>query len=110
MKIQNDSREVTKNLIAPILTFLAIGLFAAPVSAGQIYWTDWTGGDLAPGTAFAAQGTITTPNSTVTVNYSNANGVGFYQPSGGNNYWSGGTDGPLGLPITHKYLNLNPAA
>jgi hypothetical protein len=59
--------------------------------AALIYWTDWTGGDLDQGSGFQAQGTITTNTSTVTVTYTNPQGVGFYQPSGGADYYVNGT-------------------
>jgi hypothetical protein len=56
-------------------------------NAVPVYWTDWTGGDLDSGVGFQGQGTITTPTSSVTVTYTNALGIGFYQPSGGIDYW-----------------------
>lgn len=66
-----------------VLAFVAAGT----AGAAPIYWTDWQGGDLDTGPGFKAQGTITTSTSTVTVTYTNAAGVGFYQPSGGTDYW-----------------------
>lgn len=72
----------------------ALGMVVSGMtSAAPIYWTDWTGSDLDAGTGFQAQGTITTPSSTVTVTYTNANGIGFYQPSGGIDYWANQGDG-----------------
>ncbi|MCA8944705.1 PEP-CTERM sorting domain-containing protein [Cognatazoarcus halotolerans] len=71
-----------------------IGLvFSGIVSAAPIYWTDWTGGDLDPGAGFQGQGTITTTTSTVTVTYTNGNGIGFYQSSGGVDYYQNGHSG-----------------
>ena len=64
---------------------------ASGAQAVPFYWTDWTGTDLLPGTPFQAQGTITTTSSSVTVTYTNQNGVGFYQPSGGIDYWANGS-------------------
>lgn len=61
---------------------------ANAAQAVPFYWTDWTGTDLLPGIPFEAQGTITTPSSSVTVTYTNQNGVGFYQPNGGIDYWA----------------------
>ena len=59
--------------------------------AAPIFWTDWTGGDLDPASpGFQAQGTITTTTSSVTVTYTNRNGVGFYQSTVGTDYYTGG--------------------
>ena len=69
------------------LVAAALALSGAGANAVPFFWTDWTGGDLDPGPGFTAQGTITTTTSTVGVTYSNANGVGFYQPSGGTDYY-----------------------
>ena len=79
---------------------LALALGAGSASAAQIYWTDWTGGDQDPGAGFRGVGTITTSNSTVTVTYTNPQGIGFYQTSGGNDYYRNGTDGP---PSTKRW-------
>src|SRR2546427_2209155 len=78
----------TRALVAA-LSILAAG--AAP--AAPIFWTDWTGADLNLETGFQAQGTITTTTSTVNVTYTNANGIGFYQPSGGTDWWVNRGDG-----------------
>jgi hypothetical protein len=71
---------------------IGLSLAFASLSAHAVtfYWTDWTGSDLDPGAGFQAQGTITTSGSTVTVTYTNPNGVGFYQPTGGTDYYTGG--------------------
>jgi hypothetical protein len=80
---QGLTRWIGRTFAVPALLLCScIGANAAPV-----YWTDWTGGDLDPGAGFQGQGTITTPTSSVTVTYTNANGIGFYQPSGGADYW-----------------------
>lgn len=76
-------------VLVAVLSALATGI----ASAAPIYWTDWTGSDLDPGVGFQGQGTITTPTSTVTVTYTNAKGIGFYQPSGGIDYWQNGHSG-----------------
>lgn len=75
-----------------VRSVLALGLAStqALAVAAPIYWTDWTGGDLDASAGFQAQGTITTSTSSVTVTYVNRNGVGFYQPSGGIDYYTGG--------------------
>jgi hypothetical protein len=74
---------VTQALQLTLLT-----LVSTVASAGPILWTDWMGGDLDPGAGFRAQGTITTPTASVQVTYTNANGIGFYQSSGGTDYWT----------------------
>lgn len=66
----------------------AVACFSA--NAAPIHWTDWTGTDLDATVGFQAQGVITTPTSIVTVTYTNPQGVGFYQPTGGTDYWTGG--------------------
>ena len=88
---------------------LALALSAGSASAAQIYWTDWTGGDLDSGNGFRGVGTITTSNSTVTVTYTNPQGIAFYQPSGGAYYYSNGTDGPAGTsPYTSSAVDNRP--
>ena len=57
-------------------------------SAAPVFWTDWLGSDTDPGPGFTGLGTITTSTSTVNVTYTNASGIGFYQPSGGADYWT----------------------
>jgi hypothetical protein len=42
---------------------------------------------LDPGAGFQAQGTINTGSSSITVTYTNANGISFYQPTGGADYY-----------------------
>lgn len=78
-----------KKVLVAVLSALATGI----ASAAPIYWTDWTGSDQDPGVGFQGQGTITTTSSTVTVTYTNARGIGFYQPSGGTDYWQNGHSG-----------------
>jgi hypothetical protein len=76
-----------------ILLGLAALAFSSLVSAAPIYWTDWTGSDTDPGAGFQGQGTITTSSSSVAVTYTNANGIGFYQSSGGTDYYQNGHSG-----------------
>lgn len=91
-------------------TVLALTLSAGAASAAPIFWTDWTGSDLDPGTGFKATGTITTGSSTVTVTYTNPQGIGFYQPSGGYYYYRNGTDGATGTsPFTSSAVDNRPA-
>jgi hypothetical protein len=69
----------------------AAGLLAATAgaaSAAPVFWTDWLGADTDPGVGFTGHGTITTTTSTVNVTYTNAAGIGFYQSSGGTDYWT----------------------
>ena len=73
-----------------IIAATCLALTSAGANAVPFFWTDWTGTDLDPGAGFQAQGTITTTTSSVTVTYTNALGVGFYQPTGGIDYYIGG--------------------
>lgn len=74
-------------LIPGALVTASLALACGTAGAVPFFWTDWTGTDLDPGAGFAAQGTITTPTTSVTVTYTNPLGVGFYQPSGGIDYY-----------------------
>jgi hypothetical protein len=88
---------------------LALTMAAGGASAAPISWTDWTGSDQDPGVGFKATGTITTGSSTVTVTYTNPQGIAFYQSSGGTYYYSGGTDGPAGTsPFTSSAVDNRP--
>lgn len=78
-----------KNPKIKILTAIFASLITGTASAAPIYWTDWTGDNMATA-GFQGQGTITTPTSTVTVTYTNPLGIGFYQTSGGGDYWQNG--------------------
>ena len=75
----------------------------------SVFWTDWTGSDLDSGAGFKATGTITTSASSVTVTYTNPQGIAFYQPSGGQYYYSNGTDGASGTsPFTSSLVENRP--
>ncbi|MCP5145147.1 MAG: PEP-CTERM sorting domain-containing protein [Gammaproteobacteria bacterium] len=65
-------------------------LFMQTATAVPIYWTDWQGSDLDPTAGFQAQGVITTSTSSVSVTYTNPNGIGFYQAAGGTDYYTNG--------------------
>ncbi len=94
---------------APALIVLALALCSSTALAAPVFWTDWAGGDLDSGSGFQAQGTITTGTSSVTVTYTNPQGIGFYQPSGGAYYYSNGTDGPGGTsPFTSTLVDNRP--
>ncbi len=90
---------------------LALALLSGSVSAAQIYWADWTGNNQGSVTgSFTATGTITTTTATVGVTYTNPQGIGFYQASGGAYYYSNGTDGPAGTsPYTSALVDNRPA-
>ena len=96
-----------KRLILKAALALTLTLAAGAVSAAPVYWTDWT--SQIAGAGFIGQGTITTPTATVTVTYTNPQGIGFYQPSGGAYYYSNGTDGPTGTsPYTSALVDNRP--
>jgi hypothetical protein len=104
---EDDMKTTVSSLCKAVI--LALTVSAGAASAAPIFWTDWTGGDLDPGVGFQAQGTITTGSSTVTVTYTNPQGISFYQPSGGAYYYSGGTDGPGGTsPFTSSAVDNRP--
>lgn len=96
-----------KNFKIKILTAVLSTLVTSVASAAPIYWTDWTGGDMDPGVGFQGQGTITTLTSTVTATYTNARGVGFYLPSGGTDYWTGGSSAATS-PYTSSVVDNRP--
>jgi hypothetical protein len=52
----------------------------------SVYWVEWTG--QGSGVGFTGLGTITTATSTVSVTYTNAQGIAFFQTGGGTNYWT----------------------
>lgn len=84
---------------------------AGAAMAVPIYWTDWTGTDNPNIPGFQGQGTITTPTSTVTVNYSNPNGIQFYQtglPGEIDYYTSGGVRNPATSPYTSAQVDNIP--
>lgn len=83
---------------------LALG--AASAQAVPFFWTDWQGTDLDQGSGFQAQGIISTGSSTVTVTYTNPQGVGFYQTGVGIDYFAQGGSGSLGrIPATSPYTS-----
>lgn len=92
--------------LAHALVCASFVLGGVSVNAAPFYWTDWTGSDLDPGAGFRAQGTITTPTATVGVTYTNANGIGFYQPSGGTDYYTGGAGATS--PYTSALVDNRP--
>lgn len=71
-------------------TLVSLLAAAGSTHAAPIFWTDWLPGNTAT-TGFQGNGQITTNTTSIGVTYTNANGVGFYQPSGGIDYWTGGS-------------------
>lgn len=96
----------TKFPVVGILPAMLLALAGSAAHAAPYFWTDWTGGDLDPGVGFTAQGTITTSGSSVLATYSNARGVGFYQPSGGTDYYTGGSGATS--PYTSTQVDNRP--
>jgi hypothetical protein len=80
----------TRSTAASSLAAIILGIAGLPAAADPIFWTDWTGTNTAT-TGFRGQGTITTNTTSIAVTYTNLNGIGFYQPSGGIDYWIGGS-------------------
>ncbi len=68
-------------------------MFGTAANAAQIYWTDWLGSDLDPGIGFEGRGLINTSTSMLDVTYTNESGIGFYQSSGGVDYYQNGRSG-----------------
>jgi len=74
------------SLAFAVLALLLCSFVAA--NADTVYWTDWTGSNTGQVVGqFVGNGTITTTTSTVNVTYTNTNGIGFYQASGGTDWW-----------------------
>ena len=80
--INSRQRATGRHLAAAMLWLASSTAVAAP-----FYWTDWQTAT-SPSSNFTATGTITTSSSTIGVTYTNAQGVGFIQTSGGTDYWS----------------------
>lgn len=89
-----------------LMLAVAAALVTHAAQAVPFYWTDWLGSDLDTGVGFRAQGTITTPTESVTVTYANALGVGFYQSSGGTDFWTGGSGATS--PYTSSLVDNRP--
>lgn len=77
-----------KKTATRVATATCLVLASAGANAVPYFWTDWTGADLDSGSGFQAQGTITTGSTSIQVTYTNANGVSFYQPTGGIDYYT----------------------
>jgi hypothetical protein len=93
-------RVVCSGFVAPALVLLN----DLPAAASPIYWTDWTG-------SFVEHGTITTPASPVNVTSTNPQGIGFYQASGGTDWWTDSTRvvrDPATSPYTSSLVDSIP--
>ncbi|MBU4334780.1 MAG: PEP-CTERM sorting domain-containing protein, partial [Candidatus Omnitrophica bacterium] len=94
------------------LLFMVILLgVSTSAHAVLIDWTDWTTSDSTNG--FTAYGTMTTATTTVSVTYNNPLGVGFYQPTGGIDYWTDGAKysafrNPAISPYTSTFVDNIP--
>ena len=95
-----------RNVALQMFALLTLASVSVVANAVPFYWTDWTGGDLNNGTGFQAVGTITTSTSSVTVTYSNPQGIGFYQSSGGTDYYTGGSGATS--PYTSALVDNRP--
>jgi hypothetical protein len=92
--------------MAAAVAAAALCLASAGAGAAQIFWSDWTGVDLDTGVGFRGEGTITTGTASIGVTYSNARGIGFYQPSGGTDFYTGGSGGTS--PYTSAAVDNRP--
>ena len=105
-----EVKMINRNLMrkaSQIFVALALILNCAVAGAAQIYWTDWTGSNTGPVSGlFQGQGTITTPTTTLNVTYNNPQGIGFYQVSGGTDWWNPRT--PVGSSPYTSALVDNP--
>ncbi len=84
-------------------SILGLSLATGAAHAVPFYWTDWIDSQSGP---FQAEGVITTSSSSVGVTYTNALGVGFYQPAGGIDYWTGGSGATS--PYTSSLVDNRP--
>lgn len=67
------------------------------------FWADWT--HQAPGGGFNGVGTIKTPTSVVNVTYQNPQGIAFFQPTGGTDYYANGQVGNARNPARSPYTS-----
>lgn len=95
-----------KNTVVAVSAAFCLGVGSTAAHGVEIFWTDWTGTDLDTGSGFRAQGSITTGSTSLTVTYTNPNGVGFYQPSGGIDYYVNGTAATS--PFTSSAVDNRP--
>lgn len=97
----------TLRQVASLFAAVTLACASHAASAAQIYWTDWTSSSAANG--FTGNGTITTSTSTVQVTYNNPQGIGFFQASGGTDFWtSGGVRNNATSPYTSALVDNIP--
>lgn len=94
--------------VSGLLAGLLMALASQGAGAATVYWTDWTSSS-AVGT-FTGYGTITTGTSTVNVTYNNPQGIAFFQPSGGTDYWTDSSHvrNPATSPYTSALVDNIP--
>ena len=96
-----------KGAVRTVLAGVVLGSASGGAGAVEIFWADWTGNNTGSVTGpFQAQGTITTTTTTIGVTYTNPNGVGFYQASGGIDYYTGGSGSTS--PYTSSVVDNRP--
>ncbi|MEN8123415.1 MAG: PEP-CTERM sorting domain-containing protein [Bacteroidota bacterium] len=90
------------------ILLLVLMFISTNVSASTVYWTDWTEASSLAGNTWL--GTITTPTATVDITYNNPQGIGFFQASGGIDYWQNGHSGrnPATSPYTSDKVDNIP--
>jgi len=101
------TRKLTSKIFQ-VFVVMTLTFVSYTASAVTIDWTDWVSSDTING--FTAYGTITTLTSTVDVIYNNSRGVGFFQPSGGIDYWQNNRSGrnPATSPYTSSFVDNIP--
>lgn len=96
-------------IAVPALLAASVSLAGGHAQSATIQWTDWETSSTTGG-GFTGFGTITTTSSTVSVTYNNPQGISFYQPSGGADYWkpNGGVRNPAISPYTSSAVDNIP--
>ncbi|MBU2711789.1 hypothetical protein [Zooshikella harenae] len=74
--------QIKKTLVGISFSLLSWQALAVPIQ-----WTDWIDGETTAD-GFVATGVITTETATIDVTYMNPQGIAFFQPSGGTDYWT----------------------
>jgi len=99
-----------KYKLSKVLSIFLFISYGAHVGAAEIFWTDWLGTDTDPSSGFVGNGTISTGSSVINVTYTNANGIAFYQTSGGIDYWQNARSGrnPATSPYTSTAVDNIP--
>lgn len=98
---------MTNKLVKKAIAAAVLATVGASASAAPIFWTDWTGGNTAA-VGFQGHGTITTNTASIGVTYTNLNGVGFYQTSGGTDFWANRFNAAGPSPYTSTTVDNRP--